>query len=74
MRAQAGYAAQQILGAIEILLNAHGSSAFADRHPLQRTWRAAGVAARHAGPVPAVGPEAYGKSLLDVDERVSLMV
>ncbi|MEU0113221.1 hypothetical protein ABZ137_05700 [Streptomyces bobili] len=63
-----------MLGAIEILLNAHGSSAFADRHPLQRTWRAAGVAARHAGPVPAVGPEVYGKSLLDVDERVSLMV
>jgi len=52
----------------------HGSSAFADGHPLQRIWRDAGVAARHAGLVPAFGPEVYGKSLPDVDERVSLMV
>ncbi|GGT10200.1 acyl-CoA dehydrogenase family protein [Streptomyces chromofuscus] len=74
IRAQAGYAAQQVLEAIGILLNAHGSSAFAETHPLQRIWRDANVAARHAGLIPAVGLEVYGKSLLDVDERVSLMV
>ncbi|MFI1564415.1 acyl-CoA dehydrogenase family protein [Streptomyces sp. NPDC020490] len=74
VRAQAGYAAQQVVEAIGILLNTHGSSAFADTHPPQRVRRDADVAARHAGLVPGVGLEAYGKSLLDVDERVSLMV
>ncbi len=74
VRARAGYAAQQILGAIGTLLNAHGASAFADANPLQRIWRDANTAARHAGLVPAVGFEVYGKSLLSVNERVSLMV
>ncbi|MFI8004716.1 acyl-CoA dehydrogenase family protein [Streptomyces sp. NPDC086010] len=74
IRAQAGYAAQQVLSSISILLNVHGASAFADTNPLQRIWRDANIAARHAGLVPAVGLEVYGKSLLGVEERVSLMV
>lgn len=74
IRAQAGYAAQQVVEAIGILLNAHGSSAFAEADPLQRIWRDANIAARHAGLVPAVGLEVYGKTLLDIGERVSLMV
>ncbi|MFJ4692311.1 acyl-CoA dehydrogenase family protein [Streptomyces sp. NPDC088766] len=74
IRARAGYAAQQVVEAIGILLNAHGSSAFADTHPLQRIWRDANAAARHAGLVPAVGLEVYGKSLLGIGDRVSLMV
>ncbi|MFD0149491.1 acyl-CoA dehydrogenase family protein [Streptomyces sp. NPDC055721] len=74
IRARAGYAAQQVLDAITTLLNAHGASGFADDRPLQRLWRDANVAARHAGLVPAVGLEVYGKSLLGLDERVSLMV
>lgn len=74
IRAEAGYAAQQVVEAIGILLDAHGSSAFADASPLQRIWRDANTAARHAGLVPAVGLEVHGKSLLDIGERVSLMV
>ncbi|MGA4961994.1 acyl-CoA dehydrogenase family protein [Streptomyces pseudogriseolus] len=74
LRAQAGYAAQQVLAAITTLLNVHGAAAFAETSPLQRIWRDAGTAARHAGLVPAVGYEVYGKSLLGIDERVSLMV
>ncbi|MFD7438194.1 acyl-CoA dehydrogenase family protein [Streptomyces sp. NPDC059861] len=74
IRAQAGYAAQQVLAAITTLLNVHGAGAFADANPLQRVWRDANVAARHAGLVPAVGLEAYGKTLLGVDEPVSLML
>ncbi|MEV7995710.1 acyl-CoA dehydrogenase family protein [Streptomyces sp. NPDC086077] len=74
LRARAGYAVQQILDAISILLNVHGSAAFAETSPLQRIWRDANTAARHAGLVPAVGLEVYGKTLLNVDERVSLMV
>ncbi|MEU1542021.1 acyl-CoA dehydrogenase family protein [Actinacidiphila glaucinigra] len=74
IRARAGYAVQQILEAINILLNAHGSSAFAETSPLQRIWRDANAAARHAGLVPAVGLEVYGKTLLGVEDRVSHMV
>ncbi|MFC3572086.1 acyl-CoA dehydrogenase family protein [Streptomyces yaanensis] len=74
IRARAGLAAQHVLEAISTLLNAHGSSGFADDRPLQRVWRDANVAARHAGLVPAVGLEVYGKTLLGVSERVSLMV
>ncbi len=74
VRARAGFAAQQVLEAIGTLLNVHGASSFADASPLQRIWRDAGVAARHAGLVPAVGLEVYGKSLLGISDRVSLMV
>ncbi|WP_062432064.1 acyl-CoA dehydrogenase family protein [Herbidospora daliensis] len=74
IRARAGHAVQEILQAITILLNAHGSSAFAEASPLQRIWRDANTAARHAGLVPAVGLEVYGKTMLGVDEHVSHMV
>ncbi|MBQ1091940.1 acyl-CoA dehydrogenase family protein [Streptomyces sp. B93] len=74
VRAQAGLAAQQVLAAITTLLNVHGAGAFADANPLQRIWRDANVAARHAGLVPAVGLEAYGKTLLGIEEPVTLMV
>ncbi|WP_431962729.1 acyl-CoA dehydrogenase family protein [Actinacidiphila sp. bgisy160] len=74
IRARAGYAAQQVLESINTLLNAHGSSAFADASALQRIWRDANTAARHAGLVPAVGLEVYGKSMLGIADRVSLMV
>lgn len=74
LRAQAGYAARQIIEAIAILLDAHGASAFAETSILQRIWRDANTAARHAGLIPAVGLEVYGKTLLGVNERVSLMV
>ncbi|MEU9371690.1 acyl-CoA dehydrogenase family protein [Streptomyces avermitilis] len=74
IRARAGLAAQHVIDAVSTLLNVHGASSFADAGPLQRIWRDANVAARHAGLVPAVGLEVYGKSLLGIDERVSLMV
>jgi alkylation response protein AidB-like acyl-CoA dehydrogenase len=74
IRARAGFAAQHVLDAISTLLNVHGASSFADAGPLQRIWRDANVAARHAGLVPAVGLEVYGKSLLGISEQVSLMV
>ncbi|MHA5050846.1 acyl-CoA dehydrogenase family protein [Streptomyces sp. SD15] len=74
IRARAGLAAQHVIDAVSTLLNVHGASSFADTSPLQRIWRDANVAARHAGLIPAVGLEVYGKSLLGIDERVSLMV
>jgi 3-hydroxy-9,10-secoandrosta-1,3,5(10)-triene-9,17-dione monooxygenase len=74
IRAQAAYAAQQVLDAINTLLNAHGAGSFAEANPMQRYWRDANTAARHAHLNPAVGYEVFGKSLLGVEEQVSDLV
>jgi 3-hydroxy-9,10-secoandrosta-1,3,5(10)-triene-9,17-dione monooxygenase len=74
LRAQAGYAAQEVIDALSILLSAHGAASFAASNPLQRMWRDANTAARHAGLVRAVGLEVLGKALLGVEAPVSLMV
>jgi 3-hydroxy-9,10-secoandrosta-1,3,5(10)-triene-9,17-dione monooxygenase len=73
-RAQCGYAAQQMIDAINILLNVHGAGSFAESNPLQRYWRDANTAARHAGLYHVVGYEIFGKSLLGIDEQISPMV
>ena len=74
LRAAFGYAAQQVLEAINILLNAHGSAGFAETSLLQRYWRDANTAGRHAGLNAMVGYEVWGKELLGVEERISPMV
>ena len=74
IRAAAGYAAQQVLRAIHVLVNVHGAGTFAEVNPVQRYWRDANTAARHAGLNAAVGYEVLGKALLGVEEQVSTMV
>ncbi len=74
IRAQCGYAAQQVLEAIRILVDVHGAGAFAETNPLQQIWRDANTGARHAGVHAEVGYEVYGKSLLSVQERISPVV
>ncbi|MFJ6393970.1 acyl-CoA dehydrogenase family protein [Streptomyces sp. NPDC091972] len=74
IKAQTAHAVEESLAAIDTLLTVHGAGAFADASPLQRMWRDANAAARHAGLNPAVAQEVYGKHLLGVDETVSLMV
>jgi alkylation response protein AidB-like acyl-CoA dehydrogenase len=74
LRAQYGYAAQQVLEAIHILLNVHGAGSFAEASPMQQYWRDANTAARHAGLNATVGYETYGKSLLGVEERIGGLV
>ncbi|MEW2480090.1 acyl-CoA dehydrogenase family protein [Mycobacterium sp. NPDC049093] len=74
MRASSGYAVQQVLDAIQLLLSVHGSAAFAESNPLQRIWRDANVAGRHAGLNAAVGYEVLGKALLAVPEQITPMV
>lgn len=63
LRADTGYVVEKIAQAIDKLLFAHGSGGFADVSPLQRIWRDAAVAARHAA-MPPVGYELYGRILL----------
>ncbi|MBB5163139.1 acyl-CoA dehydrogenase family protein [Mycobacterium sp. AZCC_0083] len=74
VRATAGYAAQQVLDAINILINVHGAASFAESSRLQQFWRDANTAARHAGLNVAVGYEILGKDLLGIDEPISPMV
>ena len=74
VRARVGYAAQQVLDAINILLNVHGAASFAETNPMQQYWRDANTAARHAGLNSVVGYEIFGKALLGIDESISPMV
>lgn len=74
MRASSGHATREVLDAIQLLLNVHGSGSFAESNPLQRIWRDANTAGRHAGLNTAVGYEVLGKMLLDIPQRITPMV
>lgn len=74
VRADTGYTVEKITQAIDKLLFAHGSAGFADASPLQRIWRDAAVASRHAVVLPAVGYELYGKALLGVKNDVTPLI
>jgi alkylation response protein AidB-like acyl-CoA dehydrogenase len=74
VRADTGYAVQNVVEALTILMNAHGAGGFADSSPLQRIWRDANVAARHAVVSPTIGFEVYGKALLGVEEKITPLV
>ncbi|MEU3986541.1 acyl-CoA dehydrogenase family protein [Streptomyces sp. NPDC026672] len=73
-RAQCGHAAQQVLEALNILLNVHGAGSFAENNPLQQYWRDANTAARHGSLNATVGYEIHGKALLGIDEPVSPLI
>jgi 3-hydroxy-9,10-secoandrosta-1,3,5(10)-triene-9,17-dione monooxygenase len=65
-RGDTGYGIKRIREAIDVLMSAHGASAFADISPLQRIWRDSNTAGRHAVIDPAVNEEVYGKALVGV--------
>jgi alkylation response protein AidB-like acyl-CoA dehydrogenase len=71
VRADTGYIVEKITQAIDKLLFAHGSAGFAETSPLQRIWRDAAVASRHAVVLPPIGYELYGKALLGVENNVT---
>jgi alkylation response protein AidB-like acyl-CoA dehydrogenase len=74
VRADAAFAAQNVVEALTILMNLHGAGGFADSSPLQRIWRDSNTAARHAVISPTVGYEVYGKALLGVEEKITPLV
>jgi alkylation response protein AidB-like acyl-CoA dehydrogenase len=74
VRADTGYTVEKITQAIDKLLFAHGSAGFADTSPLQRIWRDAAVASRHAVVLPPIGYELYGKALLGVKNNVTPLI
>ena len=74
MRAEAGYAVECVTQAIDMLVSAHGSSAFAESNAIQRFWRDQATAARHGHSLPASGYEAFGKVLLGLEEQARGML
>lgn len=62
--------AVQCREAIERMLTAVGSAAFASTNPLQQIWRDAGTASRHAMVNVGVSKEVYGRTLLGDEEFV----
>ena len=74
VRADTGWAVQNITQAIDGLLFAHGAGSFAEVNPLQRIWRDSAVAARHAVILPSVGYEVYGKALLGRDDHITPLI
>jgi alkylation response protein AidB-like acyl-CoA dehydrogenase len=74
VRADTGYVVEKITQAIDKLLFAHGSAGFADASSLQRIWRDAAVASRHAVVLPPIGYELYGKALLGIKNDVTPLI
>ena len=73
-RASAGYVGKLVTEAINTLISAYGAGAFADANPLQRIWRDANTAARHALVLPPVCEEIYGKALLGLDNNITPLI
>ena len=71
IRADAATALTNINRALNALLFANGSSAFAESSPLQRIWRDSNIGARHAVMLPQIGLEVYGRALLGVEEQIT---
>lgn len=64
VRADTGWAVENIAKAVDLLLYANGAGSFADANELQRIWRDSAVAARHGATTPAMGYELHAKALL----------
>ncbi len=73
IRAQSGYAARQIIDAINTCLNVHGAGSFAETNKLQQYWRDAATVARHAGFNGVIGYEILGKSLLGLSDQIPFL-
>jgi 3-hydroxy-9,10-secoandrosta-1,3,5(10)-triene-9,17-dione monooxygenase len=66
VKADTGWVSRNVRRAIDTILDAHGASGFADSSPMQRIWRDANTAGRHAVVNPLVTEEVYGKALLGI--------
>lgn len=74
VRADVGWAVENVTEAIAQLLSAAGSAVFADTNPIQRFWRDQAVVARHGYVSPPFSYEVYGKALLGIENDRALML
>jgi 3-hydroxy-9,10-secoandrosta-1,3,5(10)-triene-9,17-dione monooxygenase len=76
VRADIGWAIRKARESIDLVMSANGASGFAEGSPLQRIWRDANTAGRHAVALPAVNQELYGKALLGIpyEENITPLI
>jgi alkylation response protein AidB-like acyl-CoA dehydrogenase len=74
IRGDAGYAARLVREVIDQLISIGSSGAFAEANPLQRLWRDANLATRHAALT--IGPclELYGRAYLGISPNITEMI
>jgi len=60
--------------AVEILVQAHGTSSLADSNRMQRLWRDVHTASHHAITEWQVNLEVYGKALLGVEPNITHLI
>ena len=74
VRADVGTIARRSREAVDLLLNVHGASSFAEANPLQRIWRDLEVCTRHAVVGADISKELYGRALLGVEEQITALI
>lgn len=74
-RMESTHVTQLCREALDLLLTAYGSAAFAESNPLQRIWRDINVGSRHAGFGMGIPQQVYGRALVGQDPHdISLLV
>lgn len=74
VRIDTALAAKACREAVELLVQAHGTSSLADSNRMQRLWRDVHVASHHAITEWQVNLEIYGKALLGVEPNISHLI
>lgn len=74
VRMDTALAAKYAREAVELLVQAHGTSSLADHSPLQRMWRDVHVASHHAITEWQVNLEVYGRALLGVEPNITHLI
>jgi 3-hydroxy-9,10-secoandrosta-1,3,5(10)-triene-9,17-dione monooxygenase len=74
VRGAVGYATKLIREAVNTLASIGGASGFANASPLQKMWRDASIATRHALLATDPGLEIYGRALLGVEGNIMPLV
>ena len=74
VRMDTALAAKYCREAVELLVQAHGTSSLADVNRMQRLWRDVHVASHHAITEWQVNLEVYGKTLLGIEPNITHLI
>jgi 3-hydroxy-9,10-secoandrosta-1,3,5(10)-triene-9,17-dione monooxygenase len=74
VRMDTALVAKHCRDAVELLVQAHGTSSLADSNPMQRLWRDVHTASHHAITEWQVNLEVYGKALLGVEPNITHLI
>jgi alkylation response protein AidB-like acyl-CoA dehydrogenase len=74
VRMDTALAARYCRDAVELLVQAHGTSSLADVNRMQRLWRDVHVASHHAITEWQVNLEVYGKALLGIEPNITHLI